>query len=63
MAYIQGHVHMDRPFFEVVDFTVSYAPVVGIKLLRIIIAIISDEGLIILTWTSPTPSKILFYPT
>ena len=48
---------------EVVEFTVSYAPVAGIRSLCIIIAISYAEGLILLSWTSPIRFGILSYPT
>ena len=46
---------------EGVYFTVSYAPVEIIKSLIIIITIESTEGLLLLSWTYPMPSIILFY--
>ena len=48
---------------EVVNFTVSYAPVAGIIYLWILISISSEEGLIFLSWSSPIPFRIRFYPT
>ena len=45
---------------EGVNLSVSYAPLASIKQPQIIIAIVSAEGLIILSWKYTTPSKILF---
>ena len=45
---------------EVADFTVSYAQVNGIRSLHIIIAIASEEGLLIFSWTSPMNFRITF---